>query len=182
MFQAGVPVFRRYDAQGRLLWERHIEGPELDGLLAALPTSWPRSPGAAASAWSSARPADRPHGGDRSRAAICGSRSSVPFTYVYDSVGDKRRTVQFSAPGLLSPTSLFFTANPAACSSRPAVTSSTSSHQLSPPVPRSRLRSSGRRSNCVAISRMVSSRRMSDRPSFSVSSSVSVPCSIRRMA
>jgi sugar lactone lactonase YvrE len=33
----------------------------------------------------------------------------VPFTYVYDADGDKTRTVQFSATGILSPTSLFFT-------------------------------------------------------------------------
>ena len=30
VFMAGVPMFRKYDAHGRLLFERHIEGPELD--------------------------------------------------------------------------------------------------------------------------------------------------------
>ena len=34
---------------------------------------------------------------------------TVPYTYVYDGQGDKVRTVQFSAAGLISPTSLFFT-------------------------------------------------------------------------
>jgi hypothetical protein len=34
-----------------------------------------------------------------------------PFTYVYDKQGDKIRTVQFRAAGLLSPTSLSFTSN-----------------------------------------------------------------------
>ena len=34
---------------------------------------------------------------------------SVPYTYVYDRDGDKVRTVQFSATGIISPTSLFFT-------------------------------------------------------------------------
>lgn len=48
MFQAGVSVFRKYDQRGRLLFERHIEGVELDPLIAALPTVWPRRPGAGA--------------------------------------------------------------------------------------------------------------------------------------
>jgi hypothetical protein len=33
----------------------------------------------------------------------------VPYTYVYDAQGDKTRTVQFEAAGVLNPTSLFFT-------------------------------------------------------------------------
>jgi hypothetical protein len=32
-----------------------------------------------------------------------------PFTYVYDSGGDKRRTLQLRAAGILSPTALSFT-------------------------------------------------------------------------
>ena len=32
----------------------------------------------------------------------------VPYTYVYDSDGDKTRALQFRAAGLLSPSSLFF--------------------------------------------------------------------------
>jgi hypothetical protein len=32
-----------------------------------------------------------------------------PYTYVYDTSGDKARTIQFQAAGVLSPTSLFFT-------------------------------------------------------------------------
>ena len=42
VFQAGRPLFRKYDASGNLRFERHIEGPELDGIIAALPTRWPR--------------------------------------------------------------------------------------------------------------------------------------------
>jgi hypothetical protein len=34
---------------------------------------------------------------------------NVPYTYVYDTQGDKVRTVQFSATGVLQPTSLSFT-------------------------------------------------------------------------
>jgi hypothetical protein len=33
---------------------------------------------------------------------------AVPFTYVYDAQGDKARTVQLRAAGLVSPTSLSF--------------------------------------------------------------------------
>src|SRR5262245_39855883 len=33
VFVAGVPAFRKYDAKGTLLFERHIEGPELDDYL-----------------------------------------------------------------------------------------------------------------------------------------------------
>jgi hypothetical protein len=35
----------------------------------------------------------------------------APFTYVYDADGDKIRTVQFRAAGLLTPNSLFFGKN-----------------------------------------------------------------------
>ena len=68
VFQAGVPVFRKYDANGQLVFERHIQGPELDGLLAALPTTWPRRPhrDRPRPDHRAHRPADRPHGGRRS--------------------------------------------------------------------------------------------------------------------
>ena len=48
---------------------------------------------------------------------------SVPYTYVYDKDGDKIRTVQFQAAGLINPTSLSF-ARMAVCSSRRGATSS----------------------------------------------------------
>ncbi len=34
---------------------------------------------------------------------------TAPYTYVYDSAGDKRRTLQFRAAGVVAPTSFFFT-------------------------------------------------------------------------
>ena len=34
---------------------------------------------------------------------------AVPYTYVYDGTGDKTRSIQFTAAGVLMPTSLFFT-------------------------------------------------------------------------
>src|SRR5258708_20399461 len=41
VFSAGVPLFRKYDAKGTLLFERHVEGPEGDEYLRTMPTSWP---------------------------------------------------------------------------------------------------------------------------------------------
>ena len=35
----------------------------------------------------------------------------IPYTYVYDRDGEKARTVQFRAAGILSPNSLFFANN-----------------------------------------------------------------------
>jgi hypothetical protein len=114
VFQSGVPMFRRYNARGTLLFERHVEGPELDSLLAAMPTSWPRRSSSSERADSAGElplmlPTVR-------TAAVDPDGNlwivlSVPFTYVYDDVGDKRRTVQFRAAGTIAPTSLFFTAN-----------------------------------------------------------------------
>ena len=42
VFQAGEPLFRKYDAAGKLLFERHAEGRELDEFVRGLPTTWPR--------------------------------------------------------------------------------------------------------------------------------------------
>jgi hypothetical protein len=106
VFLGGRPLFRKYDAAGTLLFERHIEGAELDRYLASLPTHWPRR-----------RVADRevPFVLPAVRAAAVDMRGrlwislSEPYTYVYDSQGDKIRTVQFAAAGTVSPTSLFFT-------------------------------------------------------------------------
>ncbi|MBI4265542.1 MAG: hypothetical protein HY657_14310 [Acidobacteria bacterium] len=105
VFLGGRPMFRKYAADGRLLFERHIEGPELDETIAVLPTVWPRR-----------RVEDRelPFVQPTVRAAAVDERGrlwvslSVPFTYVYDARGEKIRTVQFRAAGLVNPTSLFF--------------------------------------------------------------------------
>jgi len=106
VFLGGRPMFRKYDGAGRLLYERHIEGAELDGYLASLPTRWPTR-----------RIEDRelPLVAPGIRAAAVDGRGHLwvsltePYTYVYDGQGDKVRTVQFSAAGILNPTSLFFT-------------------------------------------------------------------------
>jgi hypothetical protein len=108
VFLGGRPMFRKYNADGSLAFERHIEGRELDGPIATLPTRWPTR-----------RLEDRevPFVQPAIKAAaVDGSGRlwvslTVPFTYVYDRQGDKVRTVQFSAAGTISPTSLFFTSD-----------------------------------------------------------------------
>jgi hypothetical protein len=45
VFLSGVPMFRKYDASGKLVFERHIEGIELDPYVGKLPTTWPRKRG-----------------------------------------------------------------------------------------------------------------------------------------
>jgi len=105
VFQTGRPMFRKYDANGTLVFERHIEGVELDPSIQALPTTWPaRATGAL--------PLVSPL--VRTAAVDAGGRLWIslmtPFTYVYDRNGDKTRTVQLEAGGdLVSPASLFFT-------------------------------------------------------------------------
>jgi hypothetical protein len=106
VFIGGRPIFRKYNRAGALVFERHIEGVELDRYLSTLPTRWPTR-----------RVADRemPLVLPAVRAAAVDERGqlwislSEPYTYVYDSRGDKVRTVQFSGAGTISPTSLFFT-------------------------------------------------------------------------
>lgn len=107
VFQTGVPLFRAYDRAGTFLFERHIEGPELDDLIASLPNSWPRRPS------EGELPLMMPN--IRTAAADRGGNLWIsltpPYTYVYDRAGEKRRTVQFrAATGLLAPVSLSFAA------------------------------------------------------------------------
>ena len=110
VFQAGVPMFRKYDGQGRLIFERHVEGVELDRSIAALPTVWPRRPGGA-------RERELPLVTPMVRAAAADAQGNLwialvqPYTYVYDPDGDKARVVQFKGAGVLAPSSLFFTAS-----------------------------------------------------------------------
>ena len=107
VFLAGRPMFRKYDAKGALVFERHIEGRELDDYLSSMPTRWP-----------SRRVGDRevPYVAPIVKSAAVNAQGelwialTVPYTYVYDSHGDKARTVQFNATGVFSPTSMSFTA------------------------------------------------------------------------
>jgi hypothetical protein len=109
VFQAGVPLFRKYDRQGRLLFERHIEGIELDPLIAALPTVWARRPDESARR-------DLPLVTPAVRTAAVDPAGNLwialvqPYTYVYDGDGNRTRVVQFRGAGTVAPASLFFTA------------------------------------------------------------------------
>jgi len=106
VFIAGHPMFRKYDAAGTLVFERHVEGREIDELVASQPTQWPRR---------IVQDYEVPFVSPVVRAAAVDLRGqlwlslAVPFTYVYDRDGDKVRTVQFSAAGIVNPTSLSFT-------------------------------------------------------------------------
>jgi hypothetical protein len=105
VFQAGEPVFQKFDQNGALVFERRIQGREIDQFIGNLPTTWPRR---------------RIDGGEqplvqptvRSAAIDAGGRLwvafMVPYAYVFDADGDKVRTVQFQAAGVLSPNSMFF--------------------------------------------------------------------------
>jgi hypothetical protein len=109
VFQAGVPMFRKYDREGGLLFERHVEGIELDRSIAALPTVWPRRPG-------EGRDRDLPLVTPMVRAAAVDAQGQLwialllPYAYVFDADGNKIRVVQFKGAGTVSPSSLFFTA------------------------------------------------------------------------
>jgi len=106
VFQTGVPMFRKYTRDGHLLFERHIEGPEVDPLVQALPTAWPRRRVAPGGELPLVLPAVRTAAVDpdgRLWIAL-----TVPYTYVYDRTGEKIRTVQFRGAGVVMPTGLFF--------------------------------------------------------------------------
>jgi hypothetical protein len=100
-------MFRKYDAKGTLVFERHIEGIQVDPFLRTLPTSWAARSGAGRDAF--------PIVPASVRAAAVDAQGqlwislAVPYTYVYDSAGDKQRIIQFRGAGIISPTSFFFT-------------------------------------------------------------------------
>lgn len=106
VFLAGVPQFRKYDAAGTLVFERHIEGRELDPLVQNLPSTWKRQrtdagliPLVMPSVYAAAAAAD----------GSLWISTAAGVTYVYDADGEKRRTVEFRAAGTVSPTGLSFT-------------------------------------------------------------------------
>jgi hypothetical protein len=103
VFHAGLPVFRKYDRDGRLLFERRMQGVETDRIIDGLPATWPRRDGELAVVRSTVR------------AAAVDRRGNLwvsfvdPYTYVFDRQGDKIRTVQFRGVDVIAPTGLFFT-------------------------------------------------------------------------
>jgi hypothetical protein len=107
VFVAGAPMFRKYDASGTLLFERHVEGPELDEYLKTMPTQWPSRRNDDGDVLPLVPPAIRTAAVDREGRLWISLMQ--PYTYVYDSAGEKIRTVQFRGADVLAPGSLFFT-------------------------------------------------------------------------
>lgn len=103
VFQTGLPMFRKYDARGVLLYERHIEGPDLDPLIQTLPNQWLRRP---ADAKPFPQPLIRTAAADAKGRLWIAARTG--FTHVFDQ-GQKVRTVVFEGVRALQPTSFFFT-------------------------------------------------------------------------
>ena len=106
VFQTGRPMFRKYDSAGTLLFERHIEGTEIDPAINALPTTWPQRTDVNGQTLPIVPPTVRTAAVDRS--GHLWVALSVPFLYVYDQTGEKRRTVRLDAPGLVAVSSLHF--------------------------------------------------------------------------
>jgi hypothetical protein len=106
VFMAGAPAFRKYDANGALVFERVIQGREIDPLMAAIPDRWPRRAGG-----------ELPFVTATVRTAAVDRTGRLwvsfvlPFSYVYAADGEKIRTVQFRGAGILSPASLWFSEN-----------------------------------------------------------------------
>lgn len=108
VFLSGVPAFRKYDGSGKLLFERHIEGLELDRHIQGLPATWPRrkaSTGEFPIVPPSVRTAAIDPAGNLWLSLV------TPYTYVYDPAGDKVRTVQFQGAGTIAPLNLYFTSD-----------------------------------------------------------------------
>jgi hypothetical protein len=105
VFFAGAPVFRRYDARGALLFERVMQGRELDPVIEQMPKKWPRR---------DVDGTEVPLVVPTVRTAGVDPRGNLwvsfltPFTYVFDRGGEKIRTVQFRAAGIMSPSSIAF--------------------------------------------------------------------------
>jgi len=105
VFQTGVPAFRKYDPQGELVFERRIEGREIDPLVAGLPTTWARR---------KTEDGELPLVTPTIRAAAVDAAGRLwiafvtPQIYVYDRDGDKIRSVQLRAAGIVAPSSLAF--------------------------------------------------------------------------
>jgi hypothetical protein len=105
VFVTGEPRFRKYDARGERVLERLIQGREIDEVTKAQPTSWPRR---------SIAGDELPMVPPTIRAAAVDPLGHLwvalaqPFLYVFDSEGEKVRTVRLDAAGPVFPNSLAF--------------------------------------------------------------------------
>jgi hypothetical protein len=105
VFMAGQPMFRKYDASGELVYERVMQGREVDPVVAAIPDRWPRR---TSGELPLVTPAVRTAAVDQSGRLWVSFVQ--PYTYVFDGNGEKIRTIQFRGAGIVSPSSLWFTA------------------------------------------------------------------------
>jgi hypothetical protein len=103
VFMAGAPAFRKYDGNGTLVYERIIQGREIDPLIAAIPDRWPRRGSGEVPL---VAPTVRTAAVDRSGRLWVSF--VIPFSHVYDPDGEKIRTIQFRAAGITAPSSLWF--------------------------------------------------------------------------
>jgi hypothetical protein len=107
VFLTGEPMFRKYDAAGKLVFERHIEGREIDDLVATQPDDVADETGGRSRG--PFRSADRPHRRRRSARSAVDIAASFRTPTSTTRTATKRGTAQFSARAVISPTSLFFT-------------------------------------------------------------------------
>lgn len=105
VFQTGLPKFRKYDTSGQLIFERHIEGSHVDPYVRAFPTTWPTRK-AGDGVYPIVPPTVKTAALDP--AGNLWVSLAAPYTYVYDTHGDKIRTVRFDGTGNVSPESLSF--------------------------------------------------------------------------
>ena len=103
VFLSGVPTFRKYGADGKLVFERAVQGVEMDPYVGKLPTAWPRRAGELPIVPAMVRTAAVDNDGNLWISLV------APYTYVYDASGDKRHIFQFRAAGMIAPTHFFFT-------------------------------------------------------------------------
>jgi hypothetical protein len=107
VFQAGLPMFRKLGDDGSLVFERHVEGPELDETIKSLPTTWPRRKAGGDRLVPLVRPTVRAAAVDRD-GSLWLAFAGVPYTYVYDERGERTRVIQFRGAGVFGPSSLVF--------------------------------------------------------------------------
>ena len=105
VFLAGPPAFRKYSAGGTLEFERVIQGREIDALVMRMPTQWPRRRVDDVS-YPLVLPSVR-------AAAVDGAgrlwvAMPTSHVYVFDTDGEKVRTLQLIGAGALTPTSMWF--------------------------------------------------------------------------
>lgn len=108
VFQAGIPMFRKYTAGGALVFERVVQSRQLDPHVTTLPTEWPL------------RTVDGltfPFVIPMVRAAAVDPRGNLwiatltSHVYVYDVDGEKTATYQLIGAGPIQPDSMWFTAD-----------------------------------------------------------------------